>query len=53
MSEILHAKPDPTLLVDEKRTILVTIWRSGKVTIATREHSDEIWGPPIELKETT
>lgn len=41
--------PVPSLWVNDKRTILVSVWRDGTITAATREDSDAIWGPPMEL----
>ena len=39
--------------VSENRTLMVRIWAGGKIEAATRETADHIWGPPIELEETT
>jgi hypothetical protein len=40
------------LWVNEERTVLVNLWLStNKVTVATRAHPDETWGPPVTLKE--
>jgi len=37
------------LYVNEERTILVRFWENGEVETATREHPDDVWGPPIRL----
>ena len=37
--------------VNEERTVLVTMWDSGVVTVATRESSAHVWGPPIDVVE--
>lgn len=44
---------DYTLLVNEERTVLVTIWDSGTVTVATREETADVWGPPVVVREET
>lgn len=41
--------------VNDDRTVLVRVWErpSGRkdiVEVATREHSDAIWGPPVRVK---
>jgi hypothetical protein len=42
---------DLTLLVNEERTVLVSIWATGEVTVALRDEAGHIWGPPITVKE--
>lgn len=39
------------LWVNEERTVLVRLWPSGTVEVATRDASWETWGPPITLAE--
>lgn len=39
------------ILMNEEKTKSVTIWRDGKVTYAERETNDDVWSPPIRLKE--
>lgn len=41
------------IFISEDRLILVTIWENGKAEIATRNHPDAVWGPPLELFEET
>lgn len=40
-----------TLYVNDERTVLVRVWSSGTVEVATRETSDHTWGPPVYLHE--
>jgi hypothetical protein len=52
---------DYRLFVNDDRTMLVTLWPVTSaerargvpqmVEVATREHSDAIWGPPVVLRE--
>jgi hypothetical protein len=39
------------LWVNAERTVLVRLWPSGVVEVATRPSSEHTWGPPIELAE--
>lgn len=39
------------LWVNEERTVLVRLWTTGTVEVATREAPDHTWGPPTYLKE--
>jgi hypothetical protein len=39
------------LWVNADRTVLVRMWDSGVVEIATREHASHTWGPPVALLE--
>jgi hypothetical protein len=39
------------LWVNEERTILVRMWDSGLVEVATREEPGWPWGPPVVLRE--
>ena len=39
------------LFVNDERNVLVDLWPDGTVTVATRTRPDEIWGPPVYLKE--
>jgi hypothetical protein len=39
------------LWVNAERTVLVRLWASGKVEVATRETPAHTWGPPIYLDE--
>lgn len=47
----LYLGQDYRLFVNEQRTVLVWLWDSGAVHVATREDSSHVWGPPIVLKE--
>ncbi len=40
-----------SLFVNADRTILVRMWESGKVEIATRPDPCAVWGPPTELHQ--
>lgn len=48
---------DYRLFVNEDRTVMVRIWAADDVTqqevmeVATREHRDAIWGPPVAVRE--
>jgi len=39
------------LFVNEARTILVSMWGSGTIEVALREHQSHTWGPPTVVKE--
>lgn len=39
------------LWVNEERTVLVRLWASGVVEVATRESPDHTWGPPVTCEE--
>jgi len=51
----LHARPDEEardrLWVNDEGTVLVRLWASGTVEVATRDEPGDIWGPPVYLKE--
>jgi hypothetical protein len=50
----ISTEPSPSghrLYVNDARTILVTFWDSGEMTVAMREDPGAIWGPPIDLTE--
>lgn len=42
---------DYRLWVNEEKTVLVTFWRGGSVTVATRETPAHTWGPPVYCEE--
>jgi hypothetical protein len=42
---------DHRLFVNPERTVLVRLWDSGAVEVATRETPSHIWGPPLHLLE--
>jgi hypothetical protein len=44
-------EPEYRLWVNEARTVLVTLWKSGTVEVATREAPDHTWGPPVRCDE--
>lgn len=44
-------EPDYRLWVNEARTVLVRLWKSGTVEVATRETYAHTWGPPISCDE--
>lgn len=35
----------------EKIEVLIEVWDDGPVTIATRRHPSDLWGPPEPLKK--
>ena len=37
--------------VNEERTVLVSMWPDGTVTVATRPDPHATWGPPVTMKE--
>ncbi|MBA2706563.1 MAG: hypothetical protein H0U59_01995 [Gemmatimonadaceae bacterium] len=37
--------------VSPQRTVLVTLWESGQMTVATRTDPAATWGPPSYLAE--
>jgi hypothetical protein len=39
------------IYVNAARTVLVTVWASGVMTVATREHPSHTWGPPVTVEE--
>jgi hypothetical protein len=39
------------LWVNEERTVLLRIWASGQVEVATRDSPEHTWGPPVHLEE--
>jgi hypothetical protein len=39
------------IFVNDERTVLVRLWTTGLVEVATREEKDDLWGPPTFLKE--
>jgi len=43
--------PDHRLFVNAERTVLVTLWDTGTVDVATREAAYHTWGPPLRLVE--
>ena len=47
----LPAETQYRLWVNAERTMLVRLWPSGKVEVATRETPEHTWGPPIYLDE--
>jgi hypothetical protein len=44
-----HRDREPSILVNDERTILVTTHPDGSTSVALREHSGAIWGPPIDV----
>ena len=38
-------------LAPAERTVLVRLWKSGTVEVATRDDQGDIWSPPVYLKE--
>ena len=40
-----------TQWVNSDRTVLVTRYDSGLMTVALREDSGAVWGPPITVRE--
>lgn len=41
------------LWVNAERTVLVRMWDSGRVEVATRDHESHTWGPPTVVLEET
>lgn len=39
------------LWVNEERTLLVRLWESGVMEVATRDEPDATWDPPTKCKE--
>lgn len=39
------------IMVNEDRTVLVTVYDDGTTTVATRPHESGIWGPPSVVLE--
>ena len=39
------------LWVNAQRTVMIEMWENGEVTVATREHPSDTWGPPITMRE--
>jgi len=39
------------LLVNETSTVMIELWPSGTITMATRDHPSHTWGPPTMLAE--
>lgn len=39
------------IMVNEDRTVLVTVYEDGTMTVATRPHESGIWGPPVRVEE--
>lgn len=46
----VHDRSGYRLLVNEARTVCVTLWDNGRSEVALRDHPADIWGAPIELK---
>ncbi len=44
-------KQEDRLWVNDERTVLVRLWATGTVEVATREHPGQTWGPPKYLEE--
>lgn len=43
--------PGYRLFVNDERTVLVRIWPSGQVEVATRPDPGAVWGPPVVVIE--
>ena len=43
--------PKDRLWVNEARTVLVRLWATGTVEVATRETPAHTWGPPVLCAE--
>lgn len=39
------------IFVNKERTVLVSVWQNGTMTVATREHPSHTWGPPVTVTE--
>lgn len=39
------------IFMSEDELISVTLWMTGppKITVATRKHRSDMWGPPVEV----
>jgi hypothetical protein len=42
---------DHRLFVNEERTVLITVWPDGTMTVALRDSSSGVWGPPVVMRE--
>lgn len=49
--DVLRPAAGYRLWVNADRTVLVRLWDSGRVELATREDSSHTWGPPVALTE--
>lgn len=47
----VSTEPEYRIWVNEARTVLVTLWKSGVVEVARRETPAHIWGPPVICDE--
>lgn len=43
--------PAYRLWVNDDRTVLVRLWDTGALEVATRPDRDAVWGPPVWLTE--
>jgi len=41
------------LWINKDRTVLVRLYSSGRMEVATRDEPWDSWGPPVKLKEET
>ncbi len=46
-----QTSPKDRLWVNAERTVLVRLWASGQVEVATRDATWETWRPPVYLTE--
>lgn len=50
IAELETADRDPRLFVNDERTVLV-VMSGGAVSVATRDHPSDTWGPPTYLTD--
>jgi hypothetical protein len=45
--------PGYRLWINKDRTVLVRLWTSGRMEVATRDEPWDTWRAPVKLKEET
>jgi hypothetical protein len=43
--------PTTRVWVNDARTLLVTVWPDGQMSVSVRESPDHVWGPPVRVTE--
>lgn len=53
MSQPESITASPVIWVNQTRTLLVTLWEDGTMTVAERDTAGDIWGPPrlVEMEQ--
>lgn len=44
-----RVRSQPTVWVNVERTVLVRQYSGGRLEVATRPHTDAVWGPPVPV----